>query len=180
MATISEEGDIPRRTIKEQLVEAAILREKYNKDEETKTFKFPRKWTAKFKQTNKAKNNESELVAFLNQKGILETPRYMKVHPGNILIHKNKAYKYDPSGRVVIQMKGFPQITIIREIDRYPFNNKDYSKLRGTESSPENDPILLKLLLQAKVAEMKKAMNKMALLIVGVILVGVIIWFFAK
>lgn len=173
---------------KEQL----LLRENIT-EEETKPFKFPFKWRRKFSQTNKKANNEMMLVIFLNKKNQIETPKFMPIFDGNMIVWKNKPYEFDPRAVWTIKgMKGTPQAYLIKEIDRRPVRNKfgrivyrdaavsnqDIDEIRARGDSTESDEFLIKAALKAQTSQMKKNFNVAILVVVGLIIAGVVAYLF--
>lgn len=163
--------------------------------EKTKSFKWPFKWRSKFNKTNKRINNNKVLVFFFNKKNELETPKFMPIFDGNMVIWDNKPYEFDPRAMWKIRgVKGNPMAYCIKEIDRRPIrnefgkivykdasiNNLDLDEIRARGDSTESDEFLIKAALKAQTAKGKKSMNMWILVIVGIIIVGVIIWLLAK
>lgn len=146
----------------------------------TSDFKMPVKWKFKFKQARKKITADKILVFYLNKKGEIEPPKWVPVHNGNIIVFKNKAYEYDPTALLRLKMKGYPFLYIIREIDRKPISNNDYPLIKETLRSTDKDEILLKMLLQAKIAQAAKKMNVAVLVVIGILLVGGLIWFLSS
>lgn len=186
MEDLSEEGQERRRPdtvidkITEQERTITHLKRLLKSKREEVDFKVPNKWKTAFKKS-KAKSTEGKvLVEFYNQKYEIEGPKWVPIHEGNIIIWNNKAYKYDPEAVWRRKLKGYPMAYQIREIDRLPISNKDYSQLRGTDRSPEDDAILLKMLLQAKIAQVAKSVNYLVLIIVGAVIIGGLVWFLWK
>lgn len=160
-----------------------------------KPFKWWNKWGRKFRASNKNKNSEQILVVFLNKKNEIETPKFMSIYDGNMVIYKNKAYEFDP--RAIWRVKGAkgnPQAYLIKEIDRRPVRNKfgdivykdsavsnmDIEEVRQRGDSTESDEFLIKAALKAQKENAAKKMNVAIMIIVGIIVVGALIYFLAK
>lgn len=155
------------------------------KDEETKVktkvFKWPFKWRRKFSQTRKKINDEKVLVVFLNKKNEMEPPKFMPIFDGNMVVWRNKPYEFDPRAVWTVKgMKGNPQAYLIKEVDRRPISNLDLDEIRERGDSTESDEFLIKAALKAQQSQSKKNINVAAMVIVGLILVGGLIWFFTK
>ena len=161
----------------------------------TKQFKWPGKWKRKFKQSTKKKMNEMMLVFYLNKKNEMEMPKFMPIYDGNMIIWKHKPYEFDP--RAVWRVKGMkktPQAYLIKEIDRRPVMNKngkyiygdaavtnmDIEEVRARGDSTESDAFLIKAALNAKIKEGKKAANVAVIVVIGLLVVGGLIWLLAS
>ena len=159
-----------------------------------KKFKYPFKWSSKMRQTNKKQNSEKILVFYLNKKNEIEPPRFMPIFDGNMVVWRNKPYEFDP--RAVWTVKGIPKnpkAYLIKEIDRRPVSNHrgkylyadsavsnmDLEDIRERGDSTESDEFLIKAALKAQKQEMKKNVGKGVLVVVGLIVVGVVIWLLA-
>lgn len=166
-------------------------REKKSK-KDTKEFKFPFKWRLKFNQTHKRPKNDMMLVFFLNKKNQMEAPKFMPIFEGNMIVYKNKPYEFDPRAVwTVTGMRGNPQAYIIKEIDRRPVRNKDgravyvdaavtnqdLDEIRDRGDSTESDEFLIKAALKAQTNRHKAPINKGIIVVAGVIVIGLIIWF---
>lgn len=112
-----------------------------------------------------------------------------------MIVWKNKPYEFDPRAVWTIQgMRGNPQAYLIKEIDRRPVRNKygklvyrdsavsnlDIDEIRARGDSTESDEFLIKAALRAQTSTMKKNINKAAIIIIGIIIVGGIIWFLSS
>ena len=160
---------------------------------ETKQFKYPFKWRSKFNKSNRKTMDEKMLVIFLNKKNEIEAPKFMPIFDGNMIVWKNKPYEFDPRAVWRVKgMKGTPQAYLIKEIDRRPVRNKrhnmevyrdaaisnmDLDEIRMRGDSTESDEFLIKAALKAQTSQVKKNMNVAALVIVGIIVVGVLFYF---
>jgi len=186
MEDLSEEENQQRRPdtvidkITQQERTIKHLKRLIKSKEEDTNFKVPNSWKSAFKKSKSKSTEGKVLCEYYNQKYEIEGPKWVPIHEGNIIIWKNKSYKYDPESVWRRKIKGYPMTYQIREIDRLPISNKDYSQIRGTDRSPEDDPILLKMLLQAKLAQVAKKVNYMVMVIVGVVIIGGLIWFLWK
>lgn len=167
-----------------------------NKETEqtTKRFSFPFKWRWKFNQSKRI-GNDQILVLFLNKKNKIESPKFMPIFDGNMIVYKNKPYEFDPRAVWTIQgVRGNPQVYLIKEIDRRPVMNKfgkmvyrdsavsnmDIDEIRARGDSTESDEFLIKAALKAQTTQMKKGVS-MALIVLGIIaVVGVVIYLIAS
>ena len=156
-----------------------------------KEFKYPSKWARKLKATRRKQNLEKILVLYLNKKGDIEVPVYLPVFDGNMVIYRNKPYEYDPRALYNVRgFKGSPKVLILKESDRKPVRNRDgrvvYSgaevtnqdieDIRKRGDSTEHDEFLLKFLLRASQNTTAKKINVGLMVIMGIIVVGVLIW----
>ena len=134
-AAIEEQVEQPR-TLKSRL-EALEDNVKYGamkKDtaEKEKPFKWPWKWKSAARQSNSKNAEDKVLVLYYNIKGQIEVPKLMPIYSGNIVIHKNKAYEFDPRELWTIQIgRTWTKVLSIREIDRRPISNLDYVEVKA-------------------------------------------------
>lgn len=195
MAFIQEESRSLADRVRDLEYRARLKGRKDETKEKTKQFKWPGRWKRKFSQTKRKKFTEMILVFFLNKKNEIEPPRFMPIFDGNMIIWKNKPYMFDPRAVWRIKgMRGNPISYLIKEIDRRPIMNKegkivysnaevtnmDIEEVRARGDSTESDEFLIKAALKAQTAKGKKAMNVTVLVILGLILVGGLIWLLAS
>lgn len=211
MAYVQQEEEEPvRRTITladrvRDLEKQQRLSER-NKEtkERIKQFKFPFKWRSKFMQSRRKRYSNLMLVIYFNKKNEIESPKFMPIFDGNMIVYKNKPYEFDP--RAIWRIKGVrgqPMVYCIREIDRRPIknpdgtfkrdkygrrifsadasiSNNDIEEVRARGDSTESDEFLIKAALKAQTTQTKRNINLMALIIVGILVVGGLIWFFTS
>lgn len=199
MEDIWEEGSRKPTSIAERvnLIERKLRLEQKKgiSKEKTRIFKWPFKWRTKFAKTNKKRYDEMVLVVFLNKKNQIEPPRFMPVFDGNMVIWKNKPYEFDPRAMWAVKgFKGNPQAYLIKEIDRRPVRNEygkyvyrnaavsnlDLDEIRARGDSTESDEFLIKAALKAQTSKGKKSINVIALVVVGLIIVGGLIYLLAS
>jgi len=138
------------------------------------------KWSAKCKAIfrNKKKKEKEVLVWYLRVNGEISVPRYYPLYYQDMIIIQGKPYKVDP--RTFWRM-GKNLVLIIKEIDRLPVSNLDYEEIKIYNRSTENDKLIIKAAMQAKMKkEESKPINKNVLIIVGIIIVAAIIFFATK
>jgi len=161
----------------------------------TKSFKWPFKWTRKFKASVKNKDSEMLLVIFLNKKNEIEQPKFMPIFDGNMVVWKSKPYEFDPRAIWTIKgVKGNPRVYLIKEIDRRPVMNKlgkivyrdaavsnmDIEEIRARGDSTESDAFLIKMALRAQTEQISKKKIGIIAVIVLLVIAGGVIWFFLK
>lgn len=174
-----------------------LRREKETK-ETMKQFKFPFKWRWKFNQSKNKKNLEKVLIIFLNKKNEMETPVFVPIYAGNIVIYRNKPYEYDPRGMWRMKgVRGYPSVYLIREIDRRPLinprtgryvkdkegriifskdaavSNMDIEEVRARGDSTESDEFLIKAALKAY--QSQKTGAQINWMVVGIVLLIVVV-----
>lgn len=184
MATIFREERRDTSTLAERLRKLEGKVKHIDRDEETlertKTFKFPFKWRRQFNKSKKVPS-EMVLVLFLNKKNQIEPPKFMPIFEGNMIVWKHKPYEFDPRAVFTVKgMKGNPQAYIIKEIDRRPVSNMNLDEIRARGDSTESDEFLIKAALKAQIAQTKKNINTAVLVILGLIVVGAVIYFLTK
>lgn len=159
----------------------------------TKQFRFPFKWRLKFNQAKKKNKREMMLVFFLNKKNEIEPPKFMPIFDGNMIVWKNKPYEFDPRAVwTVLGMRGNPKAYFIKEIDRRPIRNRetgkiiyqdaavsnmDLDEIRRRGDSTESDEFLIKAALKAQTTKIRKPINIIAIVIIGLLFIGGLIWF---
>jgi len=190
---------IRTQTLSERLLElenrARLSKRNEETQIETKEFKWPFRWKKKFNQARRKKNSDLMLVIFLNKKNEMEPPKFMPIFDGNMIVWKNKPYEFDPRAVWRVKgMKGTPQAYLIKEIDRRPVRNRkgilvfrdasisnmDLDEVRARGDSTESDEFLIKAALKAQTSQVKKNVNMAVLVVVGLIVLGVLIYFFTK
>lgn len=171
--------------------ELAMLQKQKATLEKEKEFKYPSKWSRKFKASNRKAQIGKVPVIYLNKKGEMEVPVYLPVFDGNMIIYKNKPYEFDP--RSMWKVKGFkgnPMAVLIKETDRKPVRNKngkvvymdgevtnqDIEEIRKRGDSTEHDEFLLKFLLRASQSTAQKKVNIGIMIILGIVVIGGLIW----
>ncbi|MBT53766.1 MAG: hypothetical protein CMF72_10270 [Mameliella sp.] len=132
------------------------------------------------------------LVFFLNKKNEMESPKFMPIFDGNMIVWKNKPYEFDPRAVwTVMGMKRNPKAYIIKEIDRRPIRNKfnkviykdaavsnmDLDEVRARGDSTESDEFLIKAALKAQQVHAKGKMSVGVLVFIGIIVVGGLLYF---
>ena len=194
-----------RRNVQEEAVKGMTLADKMRSLEKrvslsekeietkkkTKQFQFPFKWKMKFNQAKQPSKSEMMLVFFMNKKNELEPPKFMPIFDGNMIIYKNTPYEFDPRAVWTVRgMKGNPKAYFIKEIDRRPVMNRqskkiykdaavsnmDLDEIRERGDSTESDAFLVKAVLSAKLTKTAKQVSKGVLIVLGIIVVGVVIW----
>lgn len=141
-----------------------------------KKFKFPFKKRREMKKS--LKNLDKILVFFLTITGELVGPTLYPIYSGNMVIIKNSPYELDP--RAVLRFGKYKCI-IIKEIDRRPVSNLDLEEVKRRGDATHSDEFLIKAAMKAFLGEKaKKKFNLGILIVIGVIIVGALIYFFAK
>lgn len=143
----------------------------------TKTkFRWP--WKKKTEMRNSIKKPEQILVFFITITNELIGPKLYPMYGNNMIIIKNSPYELDP--RAVLRFDKYKCI-VIKEIDRRPVSNLDLEEVRKRGDSTSSDEFLIKAAMRSIVQPpVKKEMNKMVLIVIGVIIVGALIFFFTR
>ena len=182
-----DDGTTIELSLKERL---KILEEKQNLDnakkettEVKKEWKWPFKWKGVMNKSTKPKIAENKvLLIYFNQKNEIEEPVMVPLY-GNIVIHKNKAYEFDPRAIWTINLKGkIIKVLALKEIDRRPISNLDIDEVKARGDATDSDEILLKMVTRAVIEKQKKQMSSSAMWIMGgLVVAGLIVYFvFAK
>lgn len=142
-----------------------------------KKFRFPFKWRKVMKLANK--KGRQILVWYFNRKGSIEPPQLHPLYASDMIIIRNKPHEVDP--RAFWRM-GKNQVLCIKEIDRRPISNLDYAEIKARGDSTDSDEFIIKAAMRAilGMAKKKVAINKTVLIILGIIIVGAVIFFASK
>jgi len=142
-----------------------------------KKYRFPFKWKKVMKLANK--KGKQILVWYFNRKGVIEPPKLHPLYASDMIIIRNKPHEVDPRA---FWRLGKNQCLCIKEIDRRPISNLDYAEIKARGDATDSDEFIIKASMQAVVGMAKKkvAVNKAALIILGLIAAGAIIFFMSK
>jgi len=153
-------------------------RQKMDTSRKKKEFKYPFRWKNKIKSSTRASGKDKVLVWYLNSKGIIEPPRLVPIYTGNVIIINDKSHEFDPRALCNVKM-GFKlyKALLIREIDRKPWCNLDWDKVKERGDSTRNDEILLKMLRLAMVEKVKKATTNLIWWVIGLGGGGMILYY---
>ena len=177
----NEELKAPRvRDLLQQLVEEKQFGEqKKDTKKKQKTFKWPGAWKSKANQASKKK--DFIMIWYLNIKGEIETPLVVPIYSGNMVIIKNKIHEVDPRAmwNWKVGMKSH-KVLIIKEIDRRPVSNLDLDEVRKRGDATDSDEFLIKAAIRAQTAATSKPISKWVWIIVGIAVVGLLIFFFMQ
>jgi len=111
-------------------------------------------------------------VFYLNVKNELEHPRLYPLYQGNMVIIRNKPYEVDPRAFWTSkQGKTMYKCLLIKEIDRRPVSNLDYSEIKKRGDATDSDDLLIRATLKAYAGAVKKTLGTGAivLIVIGVI-----------
>ncbi len=142
----------------------------------SKKFKFPFKWRRIIKKANKKSN--LILVWYLNAKGIIEPPKLYPIYSSDMIIIRNKPHQVDP--RAFWRIWKY-QCLLIKEIDRRPVSNLDYDEIKRRGDSTDSDEFIIKAAMKAFLGGKKKQpMNKAVIIVIGLIVLGGIVYFMTQ
>ena len=168
------------RDLLKQLVEEKQMGKQRKETRKTKKkFRYPMSW--KSKANKSSKRPDTVLVFYLNIKGEIQPPMIVPIYSGNMVIIKNKIHEVDPRAMwsLKVGMRNH-KVLIIKEIDRRPVSNLDLDEIRRRGDSTDSDEFLIKAALRAQTATAKKSIPVWIWIIVGIILVGLLIFFFTQ
>lgn len=141
-------------------------KQKRDTEKKKKEFGYPFSWKSKIKRSSKLK--DKVLVWYLNSHGIIEPPKLVPVYAGNVIIIKDKSHEFDPRALCNVKMGvKLYKALLIREIDRKPWCNLDWNRIKKRGDTTRNDEILLKMLRLAMVEKVKKATTNVIWWIIG-------------
>jgi hypothetical protein len=172
-------------SVRDLLAKLVEERETGDKKSETKEkkkqWKYPSKWTSKAKKASKLR--DTVLVFYLNIKGEIEQPMLVPIYGGNMVVIRDKVYEVDPRAMWTIRIgiNKIYKVMIIKEIDRRPVSNLDWDDIRRRGDATDGDEFLIKAALKAQVVQAtKKAISKGILIIVGLAVIGFLIFFLTR
>jgi len=145
----------------------------------TKKFRWPSAWKSK---ANKAsKKRELVMIWYLNIKGEIEQPLVVPIYSGNMVIIRNKIHEVDPRAmwNWKVGMKNH-KVLIVKEIDRRPVSNLDLDEIRKRGDATDSDEFLIKAAIRAQTTTTTKPVSKWIWIILGIAVVGVLIFFFMQ
>jgi hypothetical protein len=143
-----------------------------------KPFKIPFKW--KSAANKAAKQRDTVALLFLNIKGEIEPPMTLPIY-GNMVLIRNKIYEVDPRAFWILrQGVKMYKFLIIKEIDRRPVSNLDLDEIRRRGDATDSDEFLIKMALRAQQTQTVKSMNKWVAIVIGLVIVGIVIYFFTR
>jgi len=158
-------------------------------EEEEKPFQWKGKFKSVFKKNPKNLKDKVIVLCF-NSKKEIEEPVILPIISGGIVVYKDKGFKYDPASLYTIKIGNkINRVLVLEENDRYPIGSKykqvksiDIEELKKQGRYTFNDSILLKMLWNAQIEKIPKKQfdNKVILWIVGIAIVGIIIYMFMK
>lgn len=158
-------------------------REEIEAQLDKKGFKIPFKWKFKFTQSKSIKNVDKILVMMFNKKNQIEAPKFMPIY-GNIIVYKNRVYKYNPKAIWTMLVIGKPQIYCIKEKDMEPISNLEIENISEENlksgRSTEYHNLLLQAALAAQVKKDTKPVNMIVVVGIIIVVLGGLAWFFLK
>jgi len=185
-ATSLENLPIKREGIntKLNLVLDILTKEGMDKDSKTKkkSWRFPFKWKRTMNKSLKHTQIEKVLCFFINIKGEMETPILLPIYNGNTLIYKYTVHEVDPRDIITLPIKKKVYKLLIYNIhDRKAFSPRNYGEVKERGDSTMDDEVFIKAMLTAKASQIsKQQIGKGALVIGGLVIAAIVIWFFIK
>lgn len=149
---------------------------------ETPLLKKPWKVPFKWKSAANRAGKERDMVAilFLNIKGEIEPPMVLPIY-GNMVLLRNKIYEVDPRAFWILRQGAkMYKFLIVKEIDRRPVSNLDLDEIRRRGDATDSDEFLIKMALRAQQTQTVKSMSKWAAILIGIGILGVLIFFFTR
>jgi len=119
-------------------------------------------------------------ILYLNLKGQIEGPFLTKVYGGCFMVVRDHVYRYNPKKLWAI---GKHRVAIVKQWDREMLGMDDFEAVvsQGSERTPLNDPVLIKAIIQARLAEKKPMDSKWIWIILGIVaLIAVAMMFMKK
>jgi len=172
-------GDASTREMLKQIIHHQEVGDQVKETQKTqKGFKWPAKWKS---AARKSALRNHILVFYLNIKGELEPPRMVPLYAGHMVVIQDKVHEIDPRSLWTTKIgTKVHKLVIIREIDRRPVSNLDWDEIRKRGDATDSDEFLIKAALKAQVGAAKKPLSKGAIIIIGIIAIGALIFFFTS
>lgn len=168
------------KTVMKQAIEEEALIEKMKKDTEATKKKWPIPFKWKSAANRAGKERDVVAIMFLNIKGEIEQPMLLPIY-GNMVLLRNKIYEVDPRAFWILrQGTKMYKFLIIKEIDRRPVSNLDLDEIRRRGDATDSDEFLIKMALRAQQTQTVKPMNKWVAILIGIVVLGVLIYFFTR
>lgn len=146
-----------------------------------KDWKWPFKWMSSFKSSRKKANNDKIVFIYLNCKtGVMESPKLLP-YISNMVIYNNRPYNINPKAIWTIN-SGLKQykVYLYKDYDRRPISSDDYEETIANGFGTEDDELLIKAALEARVNKVNAQVGKAAIVIGILLVVGVIVYFIAR
>lgn len=166
---------ILNRIIYEQRFGAKINdTEKFQRSKKNK-FKWKGRSFKALKASNKPNFRNKVLVVYLNVKNEMEPPKLYPLYQGNMVIIKNKPYEVDPRAFWTSkQGKTIYKCLLIKEIDRRPVSNLDYSEIKKRGDATDSDDLLIRATLKAYAGAVKKSLGTGAIVFIVIAILAVV------
>lgn len=135
----------------------------------TKTWKWPGVFKKRMAQGSKQR--EKVVVFYLTIRGDIE-PMVLPLYGGNMVIVGNKVHEVDPRAFWITKI-GFKtyKILILKQIDRRPVSNLDYSEIKKRGDATDSDEILIKATLLANAQKTASPPINKTLIVIGILIV---------
>lgn len=182
MADINAHDNTKESTVRELLNKLIEEKNQKEKKDDTKSskkqWKWPRPWTSKMIKSQKKQARDQVLVFYLNIKGEIEAPVLQPLYSGNMVIIRNKVYEVDPRAFWTVKI-GFKlyKVLLIKEIDRRPVSNLDYSEIRKRGDATDSDEFLIKAALRAQLSSAAKSVSKWIIIAIVIAIIAAIAYF---
>ena len=165
-----------RELLERLLEEKKEGEKKKDTNDKKKQFKWPKPWVGKMNKSKKVR--DQVLVFYLNIRGEIESPMLLPLYSGNMVIIRNKVYEVDPRAfwTVKIGMKMY-KVLLMKEIDRRPVSNLDYSEIKKRGDATDSDEFLIKAALRAQVTQTAKQVSKWIIIAIIIAIVAAVGYF---
>ena len=151
-------------------------KQKKKTKKEEKQWDYPRKWRGVMKKS--LKDGNRVLIFYLTKSGRLEKPKLLPIMPGEYVLVHGKPYDVHPKAFWTMGDKKQYRCLIIREIDRRPVSNMDWKKVMERGDLTDSDEILIRTVMKSILSPKAKQMNKTLFIILGLGVLGLLIYMF--
>lgn len=159
------------KQIREQERKLEKIIAEQSKDKKTERFKFNSN-QLKTLYNKQNKKPDYVLVQYLRNSHKMDF-QLCKIISGNIIVIDNKGHKLNPK---LVWRHGKYFWYIIGEWDKEPIGPRYLEKIKKLQRNTDNHPILMKMVLGAVQKKEEMKTKKYAGWIIGIIVVGIILW----
>lgn len=149
----------------------------------SKKWRVPMKSQMTLNKSSKKVSYDKILFFYFNCKNGEAEPPVLVPHFSNMVIYRHKVYKLNPKAIWNLRWGLFGKFYkgyFYKDYDRRPISAEDYNETVLSGNSTEDDDLLIKAALSARINQIMSGVNGKALLIGGLVLVGILIWLFSR
>jgi len=162
--------------LKRDVIALADVQDENKRSNGKKKSLIPKKAQKTLKKSKNKSNADKILFFYLRKNGKMDGP-FLKKYSNDFITLNYKVHEVDP--RATYDW-GKHKVYIYKEVDRRPVSNLNLKEIKRRGDLTDSDEILIKATMKAIQEGVKKSLNKGMLIIIGVIVIGLLIFFFAS